>query len=118
MGNNTSTAGTAHVKLLAGKALESAEGISVMCNTQRDAVRLRGLFNSMRHKDRAEARKMYPADDPRYGQSFYDPLETIIQQEGSKWKFSLRNLMAGLGELEIIDNATGERIAPEELKYE
>lgn len=115
MSINKTPAGTAHVKLLAAKAIESPEGITVIFPSQQEAVRMRALFNSMRFKDRADAKKIYPPEHPQHGLSFYDSLETVIYNDDGKWKFTLRNYIDGLKDLEIIDNATGTAIKGEDL---
>lgn len=62
------------IKTMFDKALAAPKGIRIRCTTYGAAIALRSRFNYFRKVDRAENRKIYEADHPRYGWSVYDGL--------------------------------------------
>lgn len=115
MTNNTSLAGTAHVRALADLALTKREGVALTVKQKHEAVRLRQQFNSMRFYDREVSRRLYPKEHPDHGISAYDSLETKIVQENNDWKLIFRPVMATLSDFKITDLDTGESITKENL---
>lgn len=115
MANNTSTAGTKHVVLLASKALDTKKGISVECKTEAEAIKLRQIFHSLRYKDRNDSKKIWPEGHPKHGTSIYDSLETVLEKEEGKWVITFQDVVSKLSGLTIIDRDTGEHISIEEI---
>ena len=113
MSTNSSHAGTQHVRALADRALISPDGISVKVATEALALRLRAQFHQVRYQQRLDSKTIYKLGDPGYNVSAYDSLETKIEPCGDSYILKFIPSMALLNEIEVYDNATGERITKE-----
>lgn len=56
------------------KALSASKGVRLPFDSKNEATYFRMRMNQARAVDRNESKKVYPKDDPMYGQSQYDIL--------------------------------------------
>lgn len=115
MGFNSSLQGTAHIRSLADAALSSEDGITIELPTESDCIRLRGQFNNFRSHERRFSKKLYKFDDPRFGASSYDSIETKITEASPYWHLTFRTVSSVLSHMKIIDVKTNKEIKPEDL---
>lgn len=115
MPHNSSLAGTQHIRAIADRTLEATKGLQIKVPTKGDAIRMRAQFNNLRMSDRRQSKIMYKEDDPRYGTSAYDSIETRLEEKDGECCLIFRTVLASVSDLELTDIATGEEIKPEDL---
>ena len=75
MAYNTSITSYVDIRGVLDRALASEKGVLLRFADEKAAMTFTGRVHSLRHLDRKENKKIYPAEDhPMHGRSAYDPL--------------------------------------------
>lgn len=116
MSANPSQASNKHITAVLIKALESEKGVTLFFESKAQATRFRHGCYQARRSDRKLCERLFAAGDQAYASSRYESMVFTIEEqehpEGIRWAVIIKPSHVLLDDIEIIDNATKERITP------